>query len=149
MQKKDKSEPFFNPIDKDKITDTPGLIPYPHTIGSPAFAPNEEGANKKTAIRVMEEQCHMQMDQIKEQIALLARQAEKIKTRMETSKAVYSAKMAFAPLVGETYYLYARAEEDFVLSMIGPDDWGRKIPFKYYVATVKLLSDRTWEVIPD
>ena len=149
MQKKEKDDLFINPIDKDKITDSPGLIPYPHTIGSPAFAPNEEGANKKTAIRVMEEQCHMQMDQIKEQITLLAKQADKIKTRMETSKAIYSAKMAFNPLVGETYYLYAREEDDFVLSMIGPNDWGRKIPFKYYVATVKLLSDRTWEVMPD
>ena len=149
MQKKENDKHFINPIDKDTITDTPGLIPYPHTIGSPAFAPNEEGAIKKTAIRIMEEQCHMQMDQIKEQITLLAKQADKIKTRMETSKAVYAAKMAFNPLVGETYYLYAREEDAFILSMIGPKDWGRKIPFKYYVATVKLLSDRTWEVIPD
>ena len=147
MRQNKKDEEFINPIDKDKITETPGLIPYPHTIGSPAFAPNQEGAIKKTAIRVMEEQCHTQMDQIREQIALLAKQAEKIKTRMETSKAIYGANMAFEPLAGETYFLYAREKDSFVLSMVGPKEWGRKIPFKHYVATVKLLSDRTWEIL--
>ncbi len=149
MPSTEKDDSFINPIDKDKITESPGLIPYPHTIGSPSFAPNKEGSIKKTAIRVMEEQCHMQMDQIKEQIALLAKQADKIKTRMETSKAIYGAEMAFEPLVGETYYLYAREKDIFVLSMVGPSEWGRKVPFKHYVATVKLLSDRTWEVLPD
>lgn len=147
MTKKDEKDDWVNPIDKDKVADTPGLIPYPHAIGSPAFAPNKEGTIKKAAIRSMEEQCHMQMNQIKEQIELLAKQAEKIKTRMQVSKAVYSAAMGFEPVVGKTYHLYARNEDDFVLSLIGPDEWNKKIPFKYFVATVRLLSDRTWDVL--
>jgi hypothetical protein len=43
---KEQANDVFNPIDPDKITDAPGLIPYPHNIGSPAFKPNEEGAIK-------------------------------------------------------------------------------------------------------
>lgn len=147
MEKKKEENIFTNPIDEDKITPIPGLIPYPHAIGSPAFAPNKEGAIKRTAIAAMEEQCNMQMDQIKEQIELLAHQAERIKIRMEVSKAVYGASMAFEPLVGHIYHLYAREENDFVLSMIAPNEWNRKIPFKFFVSTVKLLSDRTWEII--
>lgn len=149
QQTEDQQEEFVNPIDPDTITDKPGHLPYPHTIGSPAFAPNSEGAIKSRAFRVMEEQCDMQFDQIKEQIALLARQAEALQARVNISKAVYGAEMSFAPLVGETYYLYARENDRFVLSMIGNTEWGKKLPFKHYVAAVKLLSDHTWDVIED
>jgi hypothetical protein len=34
-----------------------------------------------------------------------------------------------------------------VLSMLSPADWGKKIPFEKFVASVKLLGDRTWEVL--
>ncbi len=139
-------EEFVNPIDPDKITLTPGHLPYPHSIGSPAFAPTSEGAIKSRAFRVMHEQCDMQMNQIKEQIALLAKQAEQLQQRVNISKAVYGAEMNFSPLVGETYYLYARENDSFVLSMIGNHEWGKKLPFKHYVATVRLLSDHTWDV---
>jgi hypothetical protein len=137
---------FYNPIDPDKVTDRPGLIPYPHHIGSPAFAPTQSGTIRSSAIKAMQEQSSMQLDQIKEQIALLARQAEAIQHRIEVSKAVYSAEMSFQPVIGKTYHLYAREEGAFVLSMVGPSEWGRIIPFRYFVASVKLLSDHTWSV---
>jgi len=140
-------EEIINPIDSEKITDRPGLIPYPHNIGSPAFAPTETGAIKHSAMSAMEEQCDMQLDQIKEQIALLARQAEQIKERYEVSKAVYGAKMNFSPVMGQVYHLYARKEEEFVLSMVSPEEWGASVPFKHFVASVKLLSDHTWSVV--
>lgn len=144
-----KQEEFVNPIDSDKITERPGHLPYPHSVGSPAFSPTSEGAIKSRAYRVMEEQCDMQLGQIKEQIALLAKQAENLKQRVNISKAVYGAEMNFEPLVGETYYLYAREHNRFVLSMIANNEWGKKLPYTHYVAAVKLLSDHTWSVIED
>lgn len=147
MDKKDISpEEFTNPIDPDKITESPGLIPYPHHIGSPAFAPTEKGLIKSRSMRAMEEQSNLQLKQIQEQIALLAKQAENLKNRVEVSKAIYTSEMNFEPVVGEEYHLYARREEDFVLSMIAPEEWGKKTPFKHFVASVRLLADRTWEV---
>mgnify|MGYP001804354711 CR=1 FL=1 len=140
---------FVNPIDADKITDKPGLIPYPHTVGSPAFAPTETGVIKSRSMKAMEEQSNIQLEQIKEQIALLASQAEKLKNRVEVSKAVYAAEMNFDPVVGSEYHLYARKEEAFVLSMVSPEEWGTKPPFKHFVASVRLLADRTWEVTRD
>jgi hypothetical protein len=141
------NQDFVNPIDIDKIAENPGLLPYPHTIGSPAFAPTKQGVIKSRSLKAMEEQSNMQLNQIKEQIALLARQAEALRNRVEISKAVYAAEMGFQPLVGETYHLYVREEEKFVLSMIGPEEWGKTIPFKYFAATIKLLADHTWEVL--
>ncbi|MCH2214643.1 MAG: DUF2452 domain-containing protein [Flavobacteriales bacterium] len=140
---------FVNPIDADKITEKPGLIPYPHTVGSPAFAPTEMGVIKSRSMKAMEEQSNIQLDQIKEQIALLAEQAEKLKNRVEVSKAVYSAEMNFDPVIGSEYHLYARKEESFVLSMISPGEWGKNPPFRHFVASVRLLADRTWEVTRD
>lgn len=141
-----KNQDFVNPIDSDKITDKPGLIPYPHHVGSPAFAPTEKGVIKSRSMQAMEEQSNMQLQQIQEQIALLARQAEKLKNRIEVSKAVYLADMNFEPIVGSEYHLYARSEGVFVLSMISPEEWGAKPPFKHFVASVRLLADRTWDV---
>ncbi len=140
---------FVNPIDKDKTTETPGLLPYPHAIGSPAFAPTKMGMVKKNSLSAMDEQCNMQLNQIKEQIELLARQAEKIEKRREVSKAVYSAKMSFEPIIGKEYHLYAKGEGNFVLSMVAPDEWGRSTPFTHYVSSVVLLSDRTWDVVKE
>lgn len=149
MSKKEVHKEMINPIDPDKITETPGLIPYPHTIGSPAFKPNEEGAIRSASMKAMEEQCEIQLDKIKEQIALLSKQAQEIKDRYEISKAVYASKMSFEPVVGKTYYLYARKEGEFVLSMVGPEQWGKSVPFKHFVSAVKLLGDKTWQVQED
>ena len=140
---------IHNPIDIDKVTENPGLIPYPHTIGSPAFLPNKEGALRSSSMKAMEEQCDIQLDQIKEQIALLSKQAQEIKDRYEISKAVYSSRMSFEPVVGEIYHLYARSEGEFVLSMVAPNQWGKTIPFKHYVSSVKLLGDKTWKVVKE
>jgi hypothetical protein len=137
---------FVNPIDPDKITENPGLIPYPHHVGSPAFAPTEKGVIKSRSMKAMEEQSNMQLDQIKEQIALLATQAEKLQNRVEVSKAVYAADMNFDPIVGSEYHLYARDEDEFVMSMISPEEWGKKPAYKHFVASVQLLADRTWKV---
>ena len=146
MTAKEQEKEGLNPIDSEKVTEFPGLIPYPHTIGSPSFKPNEEGTIKSTSMKAMEEQCEMQLEKIKEQIALLSKQAQEIKDRYEISKAIYSAKMSFTPVVGNTYYLYARREGDFVLSMIAPMEWGKSVPFRHFISAVKLLADKTWKV---
>jgi hypothetical protein len=147
MKNRDKNDKeFINPIDPDKVAEAPGLLPYPHHVGSPAFKPSESGVMKSRSFQAMEEQSNIQLKQIQEQIALLAKQAEKLKNRVEVSKAVYSADMSFEPIVGGEYHLYAREEDDFVLSMISPEEWGKKPPFKHFVASVRLMGDRTWEV---
>jgi hypothetical protein len=94
----------------------------------------------------MEEQTDMQLDQIRQQIELLAEQARKIQERKELSLKIYQAKMNFAPLMGSTYYLYETEEGGYILSMIGPDEWGRARRFKNFVSKVKLLADHTWSM---
>ena len=87
----------------------------------------------------------MQLDQIFTQMQLLAEQANTIKERADISYQIYNAKMNFKPLVGKTYFLYAKKAER-VLSIVSPEEWGKKIPFDEFVAKVTLLSDHTWKV---
>jgi hypothetical protein len=95
----------------------------------------------------MHSQTDMQMSQIYQQMQLLADQAKKIKTRVEVSERIYGASIAFEPLINHTYYLYQKEEGIDFLSMIGPEEWGRKKKWSEFIAEIKLLADHTWDII--
>jgi hypothetical protein len=93
----------------------------------------------------MEDQVNRQLAQIKKQIDLLSDQAKELIARRNAAQEIYGAQMNFEPVMGETYYLYARENGQRVLSMIPPGNW-RTNPFAEYLYAVRLLSDNTWEV---
>ena len=138
-----------NPIDKDKITENPHNLPYAHTLGSPVIKPVDEGKVKGKAMAAMYEQTQNQMDQLREQMQLIADQAQKLHERVKISEKIYDAKMGFDPLVGHVYFLYVRKNDEYLLSMVSPDEWGKLLPFKSYEGRVKLLADHTWELLRD
>ena len=139
-------EGFVNPIDKDKVTDIPSILPYAHTVGGAVIKPIDKGRVKGLAVSAMYEQTEMQLDQIRQQINLLAEQANHIKNRVKISEDIYNADMNFKPLIGHIYHLYLNKNQRNVLSMIGPNEWGKSKPYKF-VATVKLLADHTWDIL--
>lgn len=138
---------FVNPIDKDKTAENPGLIEYPHTIGSVVIKPEDQGKLKSRALSAMREQTNRQMAQIQKQVALLAAQANELQKRVEISEKIYMAELSFEPFIGHIYHLYKK-EEAYKLYMIGPDEWGRtKRDNIEFLGSVKLLSDHTWEIV--
>ena len=137
----------INPIDKDNITETPGTLQYAHHRGSLAITPTKEGKLKSNALAAMEQQTGMQMQQIQEQIELLAKQAQELKNRQELSLKIYEAKMSFKPLIGHAYFLYQKEDASYILAMVAPHEWGRKTPWSEFVAKVQLLADHTWMVV--
>lgn len=132
---------------KEKSSDYPGLISFPHSVGGAVIKPEDKGKIKGRAMAAMEEQTNSQLQQLYEQMHTIARQAKEIKNRVKVSERIYLAQMNFEPIIGQIYYLYTKDNDLDVLSMISPVEWGRRIPFKVYLAKVKLLSDHTWEVI--
>lgn len=134
------------PIDPDKIAENPGLLPYAHERGGATIKPIDKGKVKGLAMSAMYEQTDMQLDQIKAQIELLAKQANEIQNRMSISERIYAAEINFDPIISRTYYLYRRQSGQHVLSMVSPAEWGSNPPYNY-LATVKLLGDHTWEVL--
>ena len=145
-EEKKESESIVNPIDEDKIAENPHLLPYAHTVGGAVIKPIDKGRTKGLAVSAMHEQTNMQLDQIKQQVELLAAQAKRIQKRVEISESIYLADSGFKPLINHIYHLYEKESGDRVLSMVAPEEWGRSSKFKF-VATVKLLADHTWDIL--
>jgi hypothetical protein len=139
---------MINPIDKDKVAENPGLLPYPHNIGSIMVKPADEGKIKSRALSAMYEQTNTQLRQIQQQLELLVQQANEINKRKEISEKIYNAKITFEPFIGHIYHLYEKENENYIM-MIGPNEWGRsKKSNLNFIQSVRLLSDFTWELIP-
>lgn len=137
---------FINPIDPDKVADNPHALPYAHSVGGAVIKPEDRGKIKGRAMAAMYEQTDMHLDQIREQIELLARQARDIQQRVRLSEEIYQAELHFEPIIGKIYYLYRRPSGRSVVSMVSPEEWGPQPPY-LFVATVHLLSDHTWEIL--
>lgn len=134
-----------NPIDKDKVSSNPKGLEFPHHVGSAPVKPEDKGKLKSRSIESMNHQTDMQMQQIYEQMHLLAEQANKLKDRKVISEMIYTAEMRFEPLINHTYHLYAKNEGMKFLSLIDPKSW--KNPNIYHIASVKLLADYTWDIL--
>ena len=138
---------FINPIDPDKISENPHSLEYPNHSGSALVKPEDQGKLKGRALSAMEHQTDMQLNQIYEQMQLLAEQAKKLQDRKSISEFIYQAEMRFEPLINHIYHLYRKEEGNFLLSLIAPNQWGRSKHTYEWIATVRLLADHTWDVL--
>ncbi|MBL7760792.1 MAG: DUF2452 domain-containing protein [Sediminibacterium sp.] len=120
------------------------VLPYAASVAGVAIRPTKEGVIKHKALSAMEDQTNMQLDQIRQQIELLAKQAQEIRKRKELSMMIYEAKLTFKPQIGHVYHLYEKKDGTHMLSLVAPQEWGNGGPFKQFVASVKLLADHTW-----
>ncbi|MTI20899.1 DUF2452 domain-containing protein [Fulvivirga sp. RKSG066] len=131
---------------RDKITTTPSTLPYAHTVGGAVVKPEDKGKIKGLAVRAMQEQSQMQLDKVYEQVKVLFKQAEEIKSRVDISERIYQAEIKFKPTIGHVYHLYQKSDGSEILSFVSPKEWGNSMPFEKHLATVKLLSDHTWHI---
>ena len=143
---KTSEDPFLNPINPDKVAENPGLLPYAHTAGSAVIKPEDIGKSKGRSILAMRQQTDRQMNQLYEQMEVLAKQAKLLAERKEISERIYDAAMGFEPIINQTYYLYEKEDGTDLLSLVSPEEWGRSMKYSKYLAKVLLLADHTWEV---
>ena len=132
---------------KEKTTENPGVLPYAHHAGSAIIKPEDKGKITGRAVAAMHSQTDMQMSQIYQQMQLLADQAKKIQARIEVSERIYQASIAFEPLINHHYFLYQKPDGTDFMSMIAPEEWGRKKDFAQFIAEIKLLADHTWDIL--
>jgi Protein of unknown function (DUF2452) len=141
-----KESVFINPIDKTKIAENPGLLPYAHTAGGAIIRPEDKGRIKGNAMTAMYEQTDRQMGQLKEQMETLVAQAKSLQRRKEISEIIYQATLNFRPVMGHIYHLYEKKDGSHTVSLIAPEEWGTRNPY-IFIATAQLLYDHTWEVL--
>jgi len=132
---------------KEKTAENPGTLPYAHQSGSAIIKPEDKGKITGRAVSAMHSQTDMQMAQIYQQMQLLAEQANNIKKRVEISEKIYQTSMGFEPLINHIYFLYEKNEGDTFLSLIAPEEWGKKVRNYKFLAEVKLLADHTWDIL--
>ena len=124
----------------------PYAAPYPITVASPKIDPMDKSLMKANAHESMQNQAEQQISMLQKQATLLMNQAKEIQDRLKVSHTIYQADMNFEPVVGTMYHLYQREDESWLLSMIAPYEWGKKIPFTF-LHTVRLLADKTWDIL--
>ena len=139
-------EAFLNPINKDKVAENPGLLPYAHTAGGAVIKPDDMGKIKGRSVLAMRQQTDRQMNQLYEQMEVLARQAKLLAQRKEISERIYDAAMGFEPIINETYYMYEKDTGTDLLSLVAPNEWGRSFKYSRFLAKCLLLADHTWDV---
>lgn len=121
--------------------------PYALSVSSPKIEPLDKRLMKATAHESMQHQAEKQIQMLKKQAELLMKQAREIEHRLEVSHAIYKADINFEPVVNGVYHLYSRDDDSQQLSMVAPYEWGNKMPFKEFLHTVRLMGDKTWEVL--
>ncbi|MEQ6165697.1 MULTISPECIES: DUF2452 domain-containing protein [unclassified Ekhidna] len=133
--------------EKEKITDLPGLIEYAHHAGSAIIKPEDKGRIKGNAVAAMHDQTDRQFRQLYEQMQTLIEQAKYLQSRVEVSERIYQANVPFQPVIGKIYFLYKKKDGTDLLSMVSPDEWGKRFPYESFEAEVRLMSDHTWEIV--
>ena len=109
-----------NPIDKDKVAENPSTLEYAHHVGSAKIEKVDKKKVRVKALSAMYEQTDQQLNQTKDQIELLAKQAKAIEDRKEVSEMICEAEINFNPEISHLYHLYRKNDNESVLSLIGP-----------------------------
>lgn len=139
-------ENTIDPLKKDALYQGEDKFsPIPLTVSSPKINPIDKRLTKATAHETMQMQAHQQISILKKQAELIMQQVAEIEDRINISKKIYEADLNFEPVVGTTYHVYAKGAKT-VLSLIAPNEWGKKMPFDTHNCTVKLLADKSWQV---
>jgi hypothetical protein len=128
--------PFFNR----------NVTPYATEAGGPKFEPIPVTKQKDLMINHARMYAQQEYDRIMELVAVLEKQAQDIKRRLEVTDAVHAAEYQFQVVMGQTYWLaWNRRKQHTLLTQHGPDDWNTGKPEDYeYITQVRYMGDHTW-----
>jgi hypothetical protein len=122
------------------------VTPYPTDVGAPAFDLIPVEKQKDIMVNVARMHGHQEYNRIMELVAVLQRQADEVRKRLEITDLVHAARYSFQIYHGQCYWLVSdRARGGTLLTQTGPDEWATKQPDYYeYICRVKWLGDYTW-----
>lgn len=119
---------------------------YPTEVGAPKFDLVPVTKQKDIMINVARLHASQEYDRIMELVAVLQKQAQQIKRRLELTDLVHGAKYGFQLYHNQCYWLvYDLKQNCSILTPLGPNDWHAAKPAEYnYLTRVKWLGDYTW-----
>jgi hypothetical protein len=133
--------PFFNR----------NVTPYPTEAGGPKFDLVPVTKQKDIMLNNARHFAKQEYNRIMELVAVLEKQAQDIKRRLDVTDAVHAAEYQFQLSVGLCYWLvWHKRHEKTILVHLGPNDWATGTPEDYdYITRVKFLGDHTWEEVDE
>jgi hypothetical protein len=128
--------PFFNR----------NVTPYATEAGGPKFDLIPVTKQKDIMINHARMYAQQEYDRIMELVAVLEKQAQQIKRRLDVTDAVHAAEYQFQVVMGQCYWLvWDTRKEKMLLVLTGPEDWATGVPNNYqYQTQVKYMGDHTW-----
>ena len=128
--------PFFNR----------NVTPYATEAGGPKFDLIPVEKQKDIMINHARMYAQQEYDRIMELVAVLEKQAQEIKRRLDVTDAVHAAVYQFQPVMGNCYWLvWDKRKQHILLTRNGPNDWSSSAPEDYeYQTQVKYMGDHTW-----
>ena len=128
--------PFFNR----------NVSEYPTEAGGVKFDLVPVTKQKDLMINHARIYAQQEYDRIMELVAVLEKQAQSIKRRLDITDSVHAAEYQFQLVMGNCYWLvWDMRKEKMILVLTGPHDWSTGVPETYeYKAQVKYMGDHTW-----
>ena len=128
--------PFFNR----------NVSEYPTEAGGVKFDLVPVTKQKDLMINHARIYAQQEYDRIMELVAVLEKQAQQIKRRLDVTDAVHAAEYQFQVVMGNCYWVvWDRRKEKTLLVLTGPNDWSTGVPLDYeYQMQVKYMGDHTW-----
>jgi len=119
---------------------------YPTEVGAPKFDLVPVTKQKDIMINVARLHANQEYNRIMELVAVLQKQAQQIKRRLELTDLVHGAKYGFQLYHNQCYWLaFDHKQNCSILTPLGPNDWHAAKPEEYeYLTRVKWLGDYTW-----
>ena len=122
------------------------VTPYPTDVGAPSFDLVPVSKQKDIMINHARMYAQQEYNKIMELVAVLQKQADGIKRRLDVTDAVHAAEYQFQIVMGQCYWLvWDTRKEKTLLVHTGPKDWTTGPPDDYaYQTRVKYMGDHTW-----
>lgn len=129
--------PFFNR----------NVSTYPTESSGPKFDLVPVTKQKDIMINHARMYARQEYDRIMELVAVLQKQAEGIKRRLDITDMVHAAEYQFQVVMGNLYWLvWDRRKEQMLLVQTGPTDWTTGVPVDYeYLSQVKYMVRNSGE----
>jgi len=122
------------------------VTPYATESGGPKFDLVPVTKQKDIMINHARIYAQQEYDRIMELVAVLEKQAQDIKRRLDVTDAVHAAEYQFQVVMGQCYWLaWDKRKKKMLLTHHGPNDWNTGAPVDYeYITQVKYMGDHTW-----
>jgi len=111
------------------------LIPYPTSIGAPVITITDTVTWKNRSINKINHKVEARYLELKNEY-------KKMMLEFEYNRLIFNSKFNFEPVLGDTYHLYKRDNDETFLSIIAPNECNF-----YSLGSFRLNSDQIWEKV--